>query len=134
MRSVIKTTMLLALLAALFSMVGGAIGGQTGMAIAFVLALLMNMGAYWFSADLTLRMTGAREASPTEAPELHRLVEELAIFARVPKPRVAIVDSLSPNAFANGRDTHHAAIAVTRGILEIEPKPSVSYIPVTVAR
>jgi heat shock protein HtpX len=119
MQNVLKTTILLAALAALFIAIGGAIGGQTGIALAFALALLMNLGAYWFSGDIALRMAGAREVSPAEAPELHRLVDELATFARTPRPRVAIIDSPSPNAFATGRDANHAVVAVTTGILGI---------------
>src|SRR5919202_7072949 len=107
MTNVLKTTILLAALAALFIAIGGAIGGQTGIALAFALALLMNLGAYWFSGDIALRMAGAREVSPAEAPELHRLVDELATFARTPKPRLALIDSPSPNAFATGRDANH---------------------------
>jgi len=75
--------------------------------------------AYWFSGDIALRMAGAREVSPEEAPELHQLVEELATYARLPKPRVAIIDTPAPNAFATGRDANHAVVAVTTGILGI---------------
>src|SRR5919202_3742281 len=115
MTNVLKTTILLAALAALFIAIGGAIGGQTEIALAFVLALLMNLGAYWFSGDIALRMAGAREVGEDEAPELHRLVDELATYARLPKPRVAVVESASPNAFATGRNPEHAGVAVTTG-------------------
>src|SRR5919201_925422 len=117
MSNTIKTTILLAALTALFVVIGGAIGGRGGMVIAFLFAILMNMGAYWFSGDIALRMAGAREVSPEEAPWLHQLVDELATYARLPKPRVAIIDSPSPNAFATGRDANHAVVAVTTGIL-----------------
>src|SRR5918911_2961788 len=117
MTNVLKTTILLAALAALLITIGGAIGGQTGIALAFVLALLMNLGAYWFSGDIALRLAGAQEVSEDQAPELHRLVDELATYAQLPKPRVAIVESPSPNAFATGRDAQHAVVAVTTGIL-----------------
>ena len=119
MSNAIKTTILLAALTALFIVIGGALGGQSGMLLAFAFAIVMNLGAYWFSGDIALRMAGAREVSPEQAPELHRLVEELATYARLPKPRVAIVDSPSPNAFATGRDPNHAVVAVTTGILGI---------------
>ncbi len=119
MNSTIKTTILLALLTGLLVVVGDAIGGRGGMVIAFVFAILMNAGAYWFSGDIALRMGGAREVAYEEAPELHRLVEELATYARIPKPRVAIVDSPVPNAFATGRDPNHAVVAATRGIMSI---------------
>jgi heat shock protein HtpX len=119
MSNAIKTTVLLAALTGLFIVVGGALGGRGGMVIAFLFAIVMNLGAYWFSGDIALRMAGAQEVSPQQAPELHRLVEELATYARLPKPRVAIIDSPSPNAFATGRDANHAVVAVTTGIMGI---------------
>src|SRR5919206_2235369 len=119
MSNAIKTTVLLAALTGLFIVVGGALGGRGGMVIAFVFAIVMNLGAYWFSGDIALRMAGAQEVSPEQAPDLHRLIEELATYARLPKPRVAIIDSPSPNAFATGRDANHAVVAVTTGILGI---------------
>jgi heat shock protein HtpX len=119
MNNTLKTTILLAALTGLFIVIGGAIGGRGGMVIAFLFAILMNMGAYWFSGDIALRMAGAQEVSPEEAPWLHQLVDELATYARLPKPRVAIIDSPSPNAFATGRDAQHAVVAVTTGILGI---------------
>jgi heat shock protein HtpX len=119
MSNTIKTTILLAALTGLFVVVGGVLGGRGGMYIAFLFAVVMNLGAYWFSGDIALRMAGAHEVSPEQAPDLHRLVEELATYARLPKPRVAIIDSPSPNAFATGRDANHAVVAVTTGILGI---------------
>jgi heat shock protein HtpX len=119
MNNAIKTTILLAALTGLFIVVGGALGGRGGMVIAFLFAIVMNLGAYWFSGDIALRMAGAHEVSPQQAPDLHRLIEELATYARLPKPRVAIIDSPSPNAFATGRDANHAVVAVTTGIMGI---------------
>jgi heat shock protein HtpX len=119
MSNAIKTTILLAALTGLFIVVGGVLGGRGGMVIAFGFAIIMNLGAYWFSGDIALRMAGAHEVSPQQAPDLHRLVEELATYARLPKPRVAIIDSPSPNAFATGRDANHAVVAVTTGIMGI---------------
>jgi heat shock protein HtpX len=119
MSNAIKTTVLLAALTGLFILVGGALGGRGGMVIAFLFAIVVNLGAYWFSGDIALRMAGAHEVSPEQAPELHRLIEELATYARLPKPRVAIIDSPSPNAFATGRDANHAVVAVTTGIMGI---------------
>src|SRR5438067_4858468 len=119
MSNAIKTTILLATLTALFVVIGGALGGRGGMVIAFLFAIVMNLGAYWFSGDIALRMASAREVSPEQAPELHQLVEELAMYARLPKPRVAMIDSPSPNAFATGRDANHAVVAVTTGIMGI---------------
>ncbi len=119
MPNALKTTILLAALTALFVVAGGALGGTQGMVIAFVFAIVMNAGAYWFSGDIALRMAGAREVSEEEAPQLHQLVQELATYARLPKPRVAIIDSPSPNAFATGRDANHAVVAVTTGIMGV---------------
>jgi heat shock protein HtpX len=119
MQNTLKTTILLAALTGLFLVVGQVLGGNGGMVIAFVFAIIMNAGAYWFSGDLALKMSGAHEVSPSQAPELHQLVDELATYARLPKPKVAIIDSPSPNAFATGRDDKHAVIAVTTGIMGI---------------
>lgn len=119
MTNTLKTTALLAALTALLIVIGGFLGGRGGMLLFFGLAIVMNLGAYWFSGDIALRMAGAREVSEQEAPELHQLVAELATYARLPKPRVAIIDSPSPNAFATGRDANHAVVAVTTGILGI---------------
>ena len=117
MSNAIKTTILLAALTALFIVIGGALGGQSGILVAFAFAIVLNFSAYWFSGDIALRMAGAREVSEDQAPELHRLIEELATYARLPKPRLAIIDSPSTNAFATGRDARHAVVAVTSGIL-----------------
>jgi heat shock protein HtpX len=119
MSNTLKTTALLAALTALLVLIGGFFGGQGGMLLFFGLAIVMNMGAYWWSGDIALRMAGAREVTPAEAPELHQLVQELATYARLPKPRVAIIDNPSPNAFATGRNADHAVVAVTTGILGI---------------
>jgi len=115
----LKTAALLAALTTLLVLIGNGLGGTTGMVMAFGLALVMNFGAYWFSDTMALKMAGAREVSRAEAPELHALVDELCAYARLPKPRVAIVDSPAPNAFATGRNPEHAIIAATTGILQI---------------
>lgn len=114
-----KTTALLALLTGLFVVIGGALGGQIGMVIALVFAVAMNMGAWWFSDKLALRMSGAQEVTPEEQPELHRMVETLSIRAGIPKPRVYIIESETPNAFATGRSPAHGAVAVTTGIARL---------------
>lgn len=119
MQNTLKTTVLLALLAGLLVAIGAALGGATGAVIAFIVAAALNVSAYWFSGDVALRMAGAHQVSPEEAPELHRLVAELATYAQLPTPRVAMIDSPSPNAFASGRDAHHAVVAVTTGILDL---------------
>ncbi len=119
MSSTLKTTLLLTALTVLFVLVGQAVGGQGGMVFAFGLALLMNFGSYWFSDRLALSMAGAKEVSYEEAPDLHRVVEQLALQARLPKPRVYVMENPTPNAFATGRDPAHAAVAVTTGIQRI---------------
>lgn len=115
----LRTTLLLALLTGLFVFFGRLLGGNSGMVFAFGLALIMNFGAYWFSDKVALAMTGAKEVDESEAPELHRLVERLAMQARMPKPRVYVMETPTPNAFATGRDPNHAAVAVTTGIMQM---------------
>ena len=115
----LKSTILLAALTGLLVMIGNALGGTGGMVLAFAFAIAMNLGAYWFSGDVALKMAGAREVTPVEAPGLHAIVEELAYEAGLPKPRVGIIQADAPNAFATGRDPQHAVVAVTTGILGI---------------
>lgn len=115
----LKTTMLLAVLTALLVMIGRWLGGTGGMVLAFGLAVLMNGTAYWFSDRLALRMAGAHEVTPQEAPELHRLIADLARRADLPMPRVYLVESEAPNAFATGRNPEHGAVAVTTGIMRL---------------
>jgi heat shock protein HtpX len=115
----LKTTFFLASLAVLFVMVGSLIGGQSGATVAFVIALVMNVGAYWFSDKIVLRMYGAKPVSEAEAPVLHRIVRNLATRAHLPMPKVYLIENDAPNAFATGRDPAHAAIAATTGILRI---------------
>ncbi len=114
-----RTTLLLGALTGMFVVIGSALGGQSGMVIAFVLAIAMNMGAWWFSDSLALRMSGAQEVSPEQAPELHRMVEDLAARAQLPKPRVYVIESATPNAFATGRSPSKGAVAVTTGITRL---------------
>lgn len=115
----IKTGMLLGALTGLLMLIGGLFGGQQGVVIAFVVAMVMNFGSYWFSDKLVLRMYQAQEVSQSEAPELYAMVRNLALKASLPMPRVYIVPGDTPNAFATGRDEHHAVVAVTEGILRI---------------
>ena len=119
MTSQIKTFLLLALLSGVIIALGGLVGGRTGIIIAFVLALAMNVGSYWFSDSIVLRMYNARELSPEEAPYLHTMVEELAHNAGIPKPRVCIIPEEAPNAFATGRNPENAVVAVTEGIMRL---------------
>lgn len=111
-----KTTLFLGLLTGFFMLVGGMIGGRTGMVFAFFLAAAMNIGMWWFSDKLALRMSGARPVTAEEEPELHRLLNVLALRAEIPKPALYIIDSDSPNAFATGRSPAKGAVAVTTGI------------------
>lgn len=114
-----KTVLLLGGLTGLFLVIGGAIGGRAGMAIAFLFAIGINMGSWWFSDKLALRMNKAREVTPTEAPELFRMVETLARRAQVPTPRLYMIDSEMPNAFATGRSPAKGAVAVTTGLMQM---------------
>ncbi len=118
-RNGIKTVFLLTALTGLLLLVGGAIGGRGGLIIAFGFALLTNVFAYWNSDKVALAMSGAHEVSAADAPELHRMVEELAMNARLPKPRVYVINTPAPNAFATGRDPKHAAVAATTGIMQL---------------
>jgi heat shock protein HtpX len=113
----LKTVVLLATLTALLVWAGQALGGQAGLVTALVMAGLMNVGAWWFSDRLVLRMYGAQAVSPAEAPELHAIVRDLARRAGIPVPAVYVIPEDAPNAFATGRSPEHAAVAVTRGLL-----------------
>lgn len=117
--NVIRTTMLLTTLTLLFVFVGQLVGGQSGAVFALVMAVVMNFGAYWFSDKLVLTMYRAQPVSPGEAPRLYSIVQELAQSAGLPMPRIYIMPSRSPNAFATGRNPQHAVVAVTQGILDI---------------
>ena len=115
----LKTAVLLGLLTGLLVLIGGYVGGQNGMLIAFLFAMGMNFFSYWFSDRIVLRMYRAQEVTPQQAPELHRLVQDLAMKAGLPMPRVYIIPGDTPNAFATGRNEKHAVVAVTEGILRI---------------
>ncbi len=119
MSNVFKTAILLGALTALLVLIGGAVGGQQGMIVAFVFALVMNFASYWFSDRLVLAMYGARPIGEAEAPGLYRVVRTLATRAGIPMPRVYLIPSETPNAFATGRNPQHAAVAVTEGIMRI---------------
>jgi heat shock protein HtpX len=119
MKSTVKTFILMAGLTALFMVAGQALGGQGGMIFALLMALAMNFFAYWYSDKMALAMARAREVSPTDAPELHAIVDRLAGRAGLPKPRVYLIANQTPNAFATGRNPEHAAVAVTEGLLSL---------------
>lgn len=119
MGNLFRTAVLLAVLTSLLILIGGALGGQQGMVMAFVLALLMNFGSYWFSDRIVLAMYRAQPVTEAEAPSLLRAVRTLATRAQLPMPRVFVIPGDTPNAFATGRDPQHAAVAVTEGIMRI---------------
>jgi heat shock protein HtpX len=114
-----KTFLLLGLLTAIILALGQYFGGRGGLLVALALALIMNVGSYWYSDKIVLKMYKARELSASEAPMLHEIVEELAHAAHLPKPRVFLVPQDTPNAFATGRNPQNAVVAVTSGILRL---------------
>lgn len=119
MSNVFKTALLLAVLTAMLVLLGGAFGGRQGMMVAFVLALAMNFASYWWSDKIVLAMYRAEPVSEAQAPGLFGIVRRLASKAGVPMPRVYVIPSDQPNAFATGRSPEHAAVAVTEGIMRI---------------
>ncbi|TIH13735.1 zinc metalloprotease HtpX [Marinifilum sp. JC120] len=119
MTSQIKTFFLLSALTAIILFLGGMMGGRTGLVIAFGLAMFMNVGSYWYSDKIVLKMYKARQLSANDAPQVHAMVQELAANAGIPTPRLYVVDQDSPNAFATGRNPENAVVAVTSGIMRI---------------
>jgi heat shock protein HtpX len=114
----IKTGMLLAALTALVASVGGALGGESGLVMALLVVGVMNLGVYWFSDRIVLRMHGAQPLTEVEAPELYALVRRLARAAYLPMPQFYRIPDAAPNAFATGRNPEHAVVAVTQGLLD----------------
>jgi len=114
----VRTAMLLALLTAMFVLIGYAIGGQTGMLIAFVIAAGMNFISYWNADKIVLRMNNAQEIDERTAPELFDIVRQLAANANLPMPKVYLIHEDQPNAFATGRNPENAAVAATTGLLQ----------------
>jgi heat shock protein HtpX len=119
MSNVFKTGLLLAVLTIMLVLLGGAIGGQQGMMVAFFIALAMNFVSYWFSDKIVLAAYGAKPIDEASAPRLYAVVHRLATRAGVPMPRVYLIPSETPNAFATGRNPEHAVVAVTEGIMRI---------------
>ncbi len=115
----LKTGILLTVLTLFLVFIGRLIGGPAGMVTAFIIALIMNGVSYWFSDRIVLAMYHAKEALPDEAPQLYQIVGGLAQKANLPLPKIYIIPSQTPNAFATGRNPRHAAVAVTKGILNI---------------
>ncbi len=116
-----KTFLLMGVLTVLLVLAGSLLGGRGGMMIAFLFAIVMNFGSYWFSDKIVLRMYHGRELSQADSPALFQMVQELAGRAGLPMPRLYLIDGDQPNAFATGRDPAHAAVAVTGGILKTLP-------------
>jgi heat shock protein HtpX len=116
--SYFRTAILLAAMTALFMGIGFLVGGQGGMIVALLVAMAMNLFAYWNSDKMVLSMYGARQVDERSAPELYAMVRRLAGDAGLPMPRVFIMENQQPNAFATGRNPEHAAVAVTTGLLQ----------------
>jgi heat shock protein HtpX len=119
MSNVLKTGLLLAVLTVMLVLLGGAIGGRQGMMLAFILALAMNFASYWWSDKIVLAMYRAQPITEAQAPGLYNMVRRLATKAGVPMPRVYLIPTEQPNAFATGRNPEHAVVAVTEGIMRI---------------
>lgn len=117
-QNTLRTFVLIAGLTGLLLVIGQLVGGRSGLILFAGIAVLMNLAMYWFSAPMALKMSRAQPVDAREAPELHRMVEQLAARAGVPKPAVYITPAEQPNAFATGRNPKHSAIAVTRGIMQ----------------
>ncbi|OPJ63731.1 zinc metalloprotease HtpX [Clostridium chromiireducens] len=115
----IKTLLLMSSLTILVVLIGGALGGQSGMMMALIFALIMNGGSYWFSDRIALSMTGAKPLSRNDNIEIYTMVERLTSNAGIPMPGLYITPSMQPNAFATGRNPKHSAVAVTQGLLNI---------------
>jgi heat shock protein HtpX len=121
-----RTAVLLAALTAFFLVIGYLLGGRSGLLLAIVVALGMNVFAYWNSDQMVLRMSNAREVGPQEAPELYGIVQQLAQRAGMPMPRVYIIDEDQPNAFATGRSPEHAAVCANAGLVRLLSREEVT--------
>ncbi len=115
----LKTSILMAGIIALFGVIGGMMGGKSGMLLALVFGGAMNIFSYWFSDKMVLRMYNAQEVDESSSPYLYNMVRELAERAQLPMPKVYIIHEDQPNAFATGRNPEHAAVAATSGILQM---------------
>ena len=115
----LKTWVLIAALGGLFVLVGGWIGGTNGATIALVIALIFNFSMYWFSDRIAIATTRSKPVTEQEMPDYHRIVRQLANEQGIPMPRLYVSEMAQPNAFATGRNPEHAAVSVTRGILQI---------------
>lgn len=114
-----KTFLLMGAMTALFVFIGRLVGGQSGMIIAFGLAVVMNFFSYWYSDKIVLAMYGAKPITESDSPDIHRMVNQLTHQAGLPMPRLYVIDNEMPNAFATGRNPDNAAVAVTTGLIRI---------------
>jgi heat shock protein HtpX len=119
MSNTLKTTLLLGLLTGVILWFGAFLGGSQGLVIAFVFAAIMNFGSYWFSDKIVLAMYRAKPVTMNEAPDLYRVVHNLATRAGMPMPKLYVIPTDAANAFATGRNPEHAAVAVTEGIMRL---------------
>src|SRR5437867_2244293 len=115
----VKTWILIAALGGLFVAIGYAVGRGTGATIALVFALVFNLAMYWFSDRIAIASSRSKPVTEQQQPELYRIVRELTQARGLPMPKIYISDMPQPNAFATGRNTHHAAVSVTRGLLQV---------------
>src|ERR1700731_683755 len=116
---ILRTGVLLILLSVMLVVVGGAIGGQNGLKVALAIAVLMNGISYFFSDKIALASSGAKPVTREQVPRLYAVMERLAAKANLPVPKLYVIPEPAPNAFATGRNPHHASVAVTQGLLEI---------------
>jgi heat shock protein HtpX len=119
MLNMLKTGLLLTGLTLILIAIGNLLGGQTGIIVALVFAALMNIGSYWFSDKLVVRMAGAVPLSEQEAPELYQMTREMCHRANMPMPRLYLIPDMQPNAFATGRNPQNGVVAVTQGLLQL---------------
>ncbi|MFH1591184.1 MAG: zinc metalloprotease HtpX [archaeon] len=115
----VKTVLFLGLLSGLLLWIGHLIGGYSGLTIGLAIALLMNISSYWWSDKVVLAMYRAKEADKNQHPDLYAMIHEAARHMKIPSPKIFLVDSPTPNAFATGRDPHHAAVAFTTSIISL---------------
>src|SRR5919109_5554177 len=115
----LRTTILLATLTGLLVVIGFAIGGASTALVFLVIGALINLGSYWFSDRIALRMAGAQPVDENDAPGLYRIVRELTTRADLPMPRIYVIPQQQPNAFATGRNPKNSAVAVTAGIMKL---------------
>jgi heat shock protein HtpX len=115
----VRTWVLIAALGGLFVLIGGVIGGSNGAVVALAIALIFNFAMYWYSDKIAIATTKSKPVTEADYPELYRIVRELTQAKNMPMPRIYVSEMLQPNAFATGRNPRHAAVSVTKGILEV---------------